>query len=223
MNITQHHNGIYEPVSECTTRQQPWHILTVVTTQRPSEDHPDTITVSNAVTADIEQMSVVGTTAFLAQFEDAPEPLHARINAVNNQSIQLGFAKDLTTALNDNSKATIVARNASGEVLGFAQLSKNKPCVFLPKDHDTTNWASLDMLYVNPEHHGKSVRTRLMQAAEEICRKEGAEMMWLIAYERNLPALILYKKCGFGLKSNTVFDKQIDARNSLVLVKSIRD
>lgn len=78
------------------------------------------------------------------------------------------------------------------------------------------------MLYVDPSHHQKTVRTRLMQAVDDICTEEGVKSLWLMAYDRNVPALGLYKKSGYVVKGDTGFGERIDGENSLVLVKSIR-
>lgn len=182
---------------------------------------PDTITVGNASTADIEKMSAISSTSFYKQSVDIPEPIKSRIEGACQDTLRGVFSSLLIAALSDSRKLVLAARNTEGEVLGFAQLSMDTPCPFLYIKQDTTGWAYLEMLFVDQGHPDEKLGNRLVQAITEVCKEKGAEAVWVMEWESDQDALDLYEECGFTQKGDNRSAGEGDAENRLLFVKSL--
>lgn len=58
--------------------------------------------------------------------------------------------------------------------------------------------AEIYRIGVRPELRRRGLGRRLLEAAEEACRKQGSRRLLLEVREDNSPALSLYRSCGFG-------------------------
>lgn len=75
-----------------------------------------------------------------------------------------------------------------GEVVGFIQTS--------PGNGDQTRW-HIDFVAVAPQHQGKGLGSKLVEAACSLYGARGAKCFTLEVDEANAPALALYAKLGF--------------------------
>ena len=73
------------------------------------------------------------------------------------------------------------------EVVGFARTTYER----------TENRFTVTSLYVLPLHQGKGLGQQLLEHAEKIAARYGADSVWLGVMEQNTPALEWYQRIGF--------------------------
>lgn len=59
--------------------------------------------------------------------------------------------------------------------------------------------------YVQPRHHGTGIGSRLLSAAVQHCRAQGADAVWLTTNAENDPAIAFYRARGFEQVGETQF------------------
>ena len=74
-----------------------------------------------------------------------------------------------------------------GDVVGFARTTYNKD----------ENRFTVTSLYVLPQHQGKGLGQQLLEHAERIAARYGADSIWLGVMEQNTRALTWYQRIGF--------------------------
>ncbi|KAK7747571.1 hypothetical protein SLS62_009070 [Diatrype stigma] len=186
-----------------------------------SEALPDTITVSDASIADIDEMAALGSAALLTQLEETTEFQRSWLDGFD---LQDAVARDLALTLSHANEVVKVARNSRGELLGFFLLSMGKPCPYLYIQEDTTGWACLETLCFDPGHRDETLGSRLVQAMTEVCKDQGVETVWVMECESDQAAFELYtRKCGFLHKGGRRFARRVNyVESSLVFVKHLR-
>ncbi|MBK6722574.1 MAG: GNAT family N-acetyltransferase [Acidobacteria bacterium] len=93
----------------------------------------------------------------------------------------------------------LVVAVLDGEVIGsgYARIEEAKPYL----KHDRHSY--MGFMYTVPEHRGKGVNWKIIEALEEWSRSQGVTEMRLEVYADNLAAIRAYEKVGFagyGLK-----------------------
>lgn len=93
----------------------------------------------------------------------------------------------------------LVVAVLDGEVIGsgYARIEEAKPYL----KHDRHSY--MGFMYTVPEHRGKGVNWKIIEALEEWSRSQGVTEMRLEVYIDNLAAIRAYEKVGFagyGLK-----------------------
>jgi GNAT superfamily N-acetyltransferase len=93
----------------------------------------------------------------------------------------------------------LVVAVLDGEVIGsgYARIEEAKPYL----KHDRHSY--MGFMYTVPEHRGKGVNWKIIEALEEWSRSQGVTEMRLEVYVDNLAAIRAYEKVGFagyGLK-----------------------
>lgn len=114
----------------------------------------------------------------------------------------------------DEATLTLVAE-ADGRTAGYAQLRWSDPpaCVAGPAPMEVTRF------YVDRPWHGRGLAQRLMTAAVDAARTEGARTLWLGVWERNTRAIAFYTKSGFREVGTQTFVLDTDRQRDLVLVR----
>ncbi|MEO6194822.1 MAG: GNAT family N-acetyltransferase [Thermoanaerobaculia bacterium] len=67
----------------------------------------------------------------------------------------------------------------------------------------------VDELYVSPEHRGRGLGTRVLDAAEVACREQGIRAVHLVVERYKDGAQALYRRMGFVAHQRDVMTKQI--------------
>nr|WP_281973476.1 GNAT family N-acetyltransferase [Ruegeria faecimaris] len=101
----------------------------------------------------------------------------------------------------------LVSDNNQG-IDGFIRVS---PARIAP----VSGWWGMEIstFYVQPRHHGKGIGRRLLAAALEHCRDQGADVVWLMTNAENTSAIKFYLAKGFEFIGETHF--QIDDQKYL--------
>jgi GNAT superfamily N-acetyltransferase len=74
---------------------------------------------------------------------------------------------------------------------GYARLEAAKPYL----NHET--YAYLGFMYTDPNHRGKGVNSRIIEALKNWCRSKDIFELRLDVYNDNAPAIKAYEKVGF--------------------------
>ena len=95
-----------------------------------------------------------------------------------------------------------VLREGDGRIAGTAVLKYGMEPVYEQADwHVSLDSKEFFMVFtfaVHPRYRGQGMGAKLMQAVIEYARKEKMKAVRLDVYEKNFPAITLYKKCGFS-------------------------
>ena len=75
----------------------------------------------------------------------------------------------------------------NGEVVGFARTTYDK----------AESRFTVTSLYVLPQHQGEGLGQQLLESAERIAARHGADSVWLGVMEQNTRALEWYQRIGF--------------------------
>ncbi|MEQ1646013.1 MAG: GNAT family N-acetyltransferase [Pyrinomonadaceae bacterium] len=88
----------------------------------------------------------------------------------------------------------LVVAELDGEVIasGYARIEEAKPYL----KHDRHSY--MGFMYTVPEHRGKGVNWKIIEALEEWSRSQGVTEMRLEVYIDNLAAVRAYEKVGFA-------------------------
>ncbi|KAK1969303.1 acetyltransferase [Colletotrichum sublineola] len=100
----------------------------------------------------------------------------------------------ITKDLKDPNKDTIIASDATGDILGFAMLTRgsSEPCL----DH-LDGLVELQRIYMYPKAHGTGAGKLLAERLEEMARDQGFKYIWLGVWQENHRAKKAYEKWGY--------------------------
>ena len=125
----------------------------------------------------------------------------AKISFPDDPIIDLDFyAKKLTRVVHDNNAAAFVAEDASGDVVGWAHVSKRRN--FITKEA----YGDFHSIYISPSQRGTDAVGELVRAVFDFCRNENLDrvvfrtratnerMKKVLARFGFLPAQIYYEK-----------------------------
>jgi ribosomal protein S18 acetylase RimI-like enzyme len=99
------------------------------------------------------------------------------------------------------SKANILVAVDDDEIIGFIQFGA--PHEDFPEASD--NDVAVERLYILESHHSRGIGKSLMDAMLQHEFFRGKERMWIDVWEKNEPAIALYKKYGFEKVGQTPF------------------
>ena len=111
---------------------------------------------------------------------------------------------------------TIVADD-HGLLRGFAQLRPGSPkdCVAAERPSE------LYRLYVDGRWHGRGIARQLMEEVMRSAARAGSDRLWLGVWEQNLRALAFYRKYGFEVVGDHVFQFGTDAQTDLIMAANV--
>ncbi len=116
----------------------------------------------------------------------------------------------------DPDTVTIVAED-DGVLIGFAQLrlAAPKACVTAERPSE------LYRIYVARECPGRGVARRIMDEVLATAARAGSDRMWLGVWEQNRRALAFYRKYGFEVVGEHVFQFGTDAQTDLIMMAAV--
>ncbi|NQZ23396.1 MAG: GNAT family N-acetyltransferase [Colwellia sp.] len=143
----------------------------------------------------IIRQAVAGDLKKLAEFEQglisAERPFDNTLNA--DPIHYYNFEKLMN---NDNTYLVVAEVENQLIACGYARIEKAKPYV------NYRFYSYLGFMYVAPEHRGKGVNQKIIDALAHWSKEQGITMMHLDVFSENLAALRAYNKAGF--KANLV-------------------
>ncbi|KAI9273602.1 acyl-CoA N-acyltransferase [Sporodiniella umbellata] len=120
--------------------------------------------------------------------------------------------------LNDPGWITLMVMNEEGEPIAFSQIVETEEVYDFIPDKQAIE---LKRIYVDKRYIGKGVgKMLLLQVLEEVRRKK-KETLWLGVWENNHHALEFYKKHGFEVVGDHVFQLGEQKDRDLVMTKKL--
>ena len=103
--------------------------------------------------------------------------------------------------------------------VAFAQVLLHSPKACLPVDRSS----ELRRLYVSQEWHGRGVARDVMTHVMATVTDAGAGHIWLGVWEHNPRAIAFYRKYGFEVVGEHVFQFGNDPQRDLVMMATVKD
>ena len=134
--------------------------------------------------------------------EDLAKYVAGELNAAQWESI-----------LSDANQATVLAESA-GKIVGFAVIA-------IQRDHpslDVQGSAEFRKLYVEANHHGTGVGAQLFEAALAVAEAH-RRPVWLGVFQLNQRAIAFYKKYGFEIAGEQIFQVGSDPQKDYLMLR----
>jgi len=101
----------------------------------------------------------------------------------------------------------------SGQLIAYAQIR-----LHAPKDCVVANHPSeLQRLYVEKAWHGRGVAHQIMAQVLSVAASAGSDQLWLGAWEHNPRAIAFYRKYGFSIVGEHIFQFGHELQRDLVM------
>jgi ribosomal protein S18 acetylase RimI-like enzyme len=171
-----------------------------------------TFEIRRATEADVAALTDFGARTFLESFgkDNTVEDMQKHLESAWRPELQR--AEVLDPALD-----TLLARDASGSLAGFAQLRDQRA----PNGVATTRPVELWRFYVDKPWQGRGLARALMTAVEDRARARGGRELWLGVWERNERAQAFYRKCGFEKVGTQIFVVGTDPQTDHVMLRRL--
>ncbi|KAI3555991.1 acetyltransferase [Colletotrichum abscissum] len=148
-----------------------------------------TATLRPATLDDATAISELATHVFTVTFGHSVEPHELQAFLEESYSLEA-----ITKDLDDSNKDTLLAFDPTGDILGFAMLTRgsSEPCI---SHLDGT--VELQRIYMYPKAQGTGAAKLLADRLEDMAREQEFKHMWLGVWEENLRAQKAYGKWGY--------------------------
>ncbi|KAI0146902.1 acyl-CoA N-acyltransferase [Xylariaceae sp. FL1272] len=181
----------------------------------PSQSKETTpITISRALPSEARSIAEIGAHTFTVNFGGSvpEEDLAVFLKTTYSEA-------SIKADLDDPKKDVLVARDTTGEVLGFVYLFRalSEPCI----PGDPATHTELGRLYVAMNAQGRGVGTKLCAALETQARAEGFKELWLSVWENAPKTQMLYERLGFGRVGELFFRMGVHDHRDFVYNKSL--
>jgi ribosomal protein S18 acetylase RimI-like enzyme len=167
--------------------------------------------VRRATSADASLLAELGARTFYETFakDNKPEDMAAYLAASFSPQIQAAELAD--------PQSFFFIAEIDGAAGGYAQLRAGlvEKCVSGPKP------VELVRLYVSQQWLGRGVGEALMRACVEEARRAGYETMWLGVWEDNQRAQRFYRKWGFQVVGEHIFQVGSDPQTDLIMERAL--
>ena len=120
----------------------------------------------------------------------------------------------------------LVAEDAQGEWLGYAELRRGRPDVrqvTIERALPDVPAFEIVRFYVASRHHGRGVAQALMRACEHETSAGGGKLLWLQAWQEAAQALAFYRKVGFEIHGTAIFEFGEHIDRDFLLAKAVHD
>lgn len=168
-------------------------------------------TIRQADLNDVESLARLAESTFRDAFAPESDPADIDLHCARN------FNADIQRReIRDPDCVTIVA-SLDGELIAFAQVRLNSPkqCVSAECPSE------LHRLYVSKKWHGRGIAHRVMSEVLAAAARRGSDCIWLGVWERNPKAIAFYRKYGFTVVGNHVFQVGADPQRDLVMAVQV--
>ncbi|KAK1590265.1 acyl-CoA N-acyltransferase [Colletotrichum navitas] len=148
-----------------------------------------TTAIRSAALADATAIAELGAHVFTVTFGHSVEP--HELQAFLDEAYSL---KAIMKDLKDPNKDTIMATDSTGDILGFAMLTRgtSEPCL-----NHLDGLVELQRIYMYPKAHGTGAGKLLASKLEDMARDQGFKYIWLGVWQENHRAKKAYEKWGY--------------------------
>lgn len=167
--------------------------------------------IRTATVDDARTVRDVGLRTFMETFGSANTP--------ENMSLYLAsaFSMDAVRREIQQEGTTTLLLRAAGEDVGYALLRLGLP----PPPVVGSSPIELVRLYVDAAVHGTGAGAALMEAALDVARGKGCDVIWLGVWENNARAQAFYRKWGFERAGKQTFMLGADAQTDWLMVRQL--
>jgi diamine N-acetyltransferase len=117
----------------------------------------------------------------------------------------------------ENPSLVTILGDENGELVAFAQVRLHSPTKCVSAEHPS----ELYRLYVAERWHGLGIAHELMKEVLEAVRIVASDRIWLGVWERNERAQAFYRKFGFEVVGDHVFELGRDPQRDLVMALEV--
>jgi ribosomal protein S18 acetylase RimI-like enzyme len=170
------------------------------------------VTISFASESDALRLSVLAANLFHQTYTDSMPADALKTHIAED----FGVAQQRAELLDTNITTLLV--EIENELVGYAQI-RLKP-IPVTVDYDVT--AELWRIYVDKSCHGLGVGRQLLCRVGEIALERSHDKIWLGVWEHNEKAIVFYKKLGFSVVGQHVFNLGGEVQNDFVCIGDTR-
>jgi diamine N-acetyltransferase len=166
------------------------------------------ITVRRAIVADADAVAALAVRLLpLGCPETKPEDLAAYIAA---ELTPARFCQHI-----EDSNIVVLLGEHGTTLAGYMLIALRSANALIASPH----CVEFRKLYVDPAHHGRGVADRLMREALALIETTGGQPVWLSCFSENFRAQAFYKKHGFGVIGEQVFQMGNDPQRDFVMLR----
>lgn len=162
---------------------------------------------------EIEALSEISISTFKETFEADNDPIDMALY-LNKQLNQ----DTLKVEYEDPYSEFYFLTDSKGDKLGYLKVNKEKS----PAEIRDKTAFEIERIYILKQYHGQNLGNILMDKAIEIATQNQANYIWLGVWEKNYRAVAFYKKYGFEVFGDHIFQFGNDAQTDLLMRKFIR-
>jgi diamine N-acetyltransferase len=168
---------------------------------------PSKVTIRRASSSDSELLAELGARTFSETFaaENSAEDMASYLSSAFTPA---QIAAELADA-----GASFFLAEVEGEAAGYAKLSEGQPHACVTGERPV----ELARIYVLEKWLGKSVGQALMERCMDEARQSGFRTIWLGVWQRNERAQAFYRKWGFRIVGEQVFQLGADEQTDWVM------
>jgi ribosomal protein S18 acetylase RimI-like enzyme len=169
------------------------------------------VTIRRADRGDAAALASLAERTFRDAFAATNDPVDMEIHCSTN------FGPEVQLRDIQNPSLVTILGDDDGHLVAFAQLRLHSPIDCVLAKHPS----ELYRLYVMKRLHGLGIAHELMRAVLETVRTVGSDRIWLGVWERNGRALAFYRKFGFEVFGDHVFQFGRDPQRDLIMALEV--
>ncbi|MGI8566007.1 MAG: GNAT family N-acetyltransferase [Pyrinomonadaceae bacterium] len=169
--------------------------------------------IRRAIVADAGLLAELGARTFREAFaaDNKPEDMAAYM--------AVAFSREKQAAELGDPRGMFLVAEIDGVAIGYAKLSTGDAPVCV----GGSDPIELARLYVSQEWIGRGVGKALIRECIDEARRAGCQTMWLGVWEHNPRAQAFYRKWGFHVVGEHVFQLGSDFQTDLLMERALRE
>lgn len=195
-----------------------FRVLIQMRVEESRDRQMEDVTIRRAVPGDAELLAELGTKIFRDTF--------AEFNTVEDMAEYLSgsFSPAIQAAEIAEPDSYFLIATIGDEPAGYARLSFGPP----PEgartpDRGMTRPLEIVRFYVDSRWHGRGIAAELMRSCLAEARREGGDLIWLAVWKENPRAISFYRKWGFGIAGEKIFQLGSDPQTDLVMIRMVEE
>lgn len=171
------------------------------------------VEVRRAIASDAQALAVLAEQTFRETFASENSAADMEAHCSTN------FSADIQAReIQDPGIVTLLAE-VQRELAGFAQVRPESSIESVSARYPS----ELYRLYVSSERHGQGVAQNIMREVLSVAGSVGSDFLWLGVWEHNPKAIAFYRKYGFEVVGDHVFQLGEDSQRDLVMSVKLSD
>ncbi|MEM7016183.1 MAG: N-acetyltransferase [Pseudomonadota bacterium] len=165
------------------------------------------VNIRRAAPDDAASLACLAERTFRDTYTANNDPSDMDFHCQNNFNVEIQHHEIL-----EPNYVTILAEMGT-ELVAFAQVKLHSPKQCIQAEHPS----ELYRLYVSNEWHGRGVAHEVMTEVLAVAAGGEADHLWLSVWEQNPKAIAFYRKYGFKVVGNNIFQVGADPQQDLIM------